>query len=60
MFVYVVKITNSFVSADARNNGNCNLIGCYDCIVTNNVHALILIISNNPIIIFLYGLIEAE
>ena len=32
----IVKITNSFVSIVARNNGNCNLIGhvgCYDCIM---------------------------
>ena len=24
-------------------------VGCYDCMVTNNVHAPILIINNNPI-----------
>ena len=40
----IVKGTNSFVTAVARNKGNCNLIGhvcCYDCI---HVHVLILII----------------
>ena len=39
-----VKITNSTV---AMNNGNCNFIshvGCYDCMVTYNVHVLKLII----------------
>ena len=33
----IVETTNSFVSADARNNGNCDFIdhvGCYDCMVT--------------------------
>ena len=25
------KIVNSFVSTVARNNGNCNLIGCVGC-----------------------------
>ena len=42
-----VKITNSFVSTVAMNNGNCNFIGhvgCYDCMVTYNVHVLKLII----------------
>ena len=43
----IVKITKSFVSTFARNNGNCNLIGrvgCYDSMVTYNVHVRILII----------------
>ena len=38
------KITKSFVSAVARNNGNYNLIShvaSYDCMVTYNVHVLI-------------------
>ena len=46
----IVKITNSFVNTVARNNGNCNLIsrvGSYDCMVTYNVHVLIIL----PIII---------
>ena len=41
----IVKITNSFVSTVARNNGNC--VGSYDCMVTYNVHVLIIL----PIII---------
>ena len=61
----IVKITNSLVSTVARNNGNCNLIsrvGCYDCMVTYNVHTLILT-NYNPIIavsISLYGLIDLQ
>ena len=46
----ITKITNSFVSTVGRNNGNCNVIGrvgCYDCMVTYNVHVLIIL----PIII---------
>ena len=37
----IVKITNSFFSTVEKNSGNCNLIGhlgCYDCMVTYNVH----------------------
>ena len=63
----IVKITNSFVSTVARNNGNCNLIshvGSYDCMVTYNVHVLIILYTNyNPIIavsISLYGLIDLQ
>ena len=40
----IVKITNSFVSTVAMNNGNCNLIShvaSYDCIVTYDVHVFI-------------------
>ena len=46
----IVKITNTFVSTVARNSRNCNLIshaGCYDCMMTYNVHTLITL----PIII---------
>ena len=43
--IKLLKITNTFVSTVARNSRNCNLIsrvGCYDCMVTYNVHALII------------------
>ena len=51
----IVKITNSFVSIVARNNGNCNLIGRVGCYgYTCNYNPIILIS------ISLYCLIDVQ
>ena len=45
------------------NNGNYNLIsrvGCYDCMVTYNVHVLIILPPIIEVSISLYGLIDLQ
>ena len=52
-----VKITNSFVSTVAMNNGH---VGCYDCMVTYNIHVFKLIIIQLYIICSFSFLIQSN